>query len=88
MLVDWKAEQDEMKEILGDEYMDYNLVMASTFGLPLGDGAIRGPLKKLIEDYNLPPVLRSIPPEYVLSFLFLTSFKSTNSNNSSTLPFA
>ena len=43
MLVDWKVEQDEMKEILGDEYMDYNLVMASTFGLPLGDGAIRGP---------------------------------------------
>ena len=57
MLVDWKAEQDEMKEILGDEYMDYNLVMASTFGLPLGGGAIRGPLKKLIEDYNLPPVV-------------------------------
>lgn len=57
MLADWKAEQDEMKEILGDEYMDYNLVMASTFGLPLGDGAIRGPLKKLIEDYNLPPVV-------------------------------
>lgn len=57
MLVEWKAEQDEMKEILGDEYMDYNLVMASTFGLPLGDGAIRGPLKKLIEDYNLPPVV-------------------------------
>ena len=38
MLVDWKVEQDEMKEILGD-------------------GAIRGPLKKLIEDYNLPPVV-------------------------------
>ena len=57
MLVDWRAKQDEMKEILGDEYMDYNLVMASTFGLPLGDGAIRGPLKKLIEDYNLPPVV-------------------------------
>ena len=57
MLIEWKAEQDEMKEILGDEYMDYNLVMASTFGLPLGDGAIRGPLKKLIEDYNLPPVV-------------------------------
>ena len=57
MLVDWKVEQDEMKGILGDEYMDYNLVMASTFGLPLGDGAIRGPLKKLIEDYNLPPVV-------------------------------
>ena len=25
MLVDWKVEQDEMKEILGDEYMDYKL---------------------------------------------------------------
>lgn len=57
MLVDWKAQQEEMKEILGDEYMDYNLVMANTFGLPLGDGAIRDPLKKLIEDYNLPPVV-------------------------------
>ena len=40
MLVDWKAEQDEMKEVLGDEYMDYNLVMASTFGLLLGDAGI------------------------------------------------
>ena len=57
MLIDWKSQQDEMKEILGDEYMDYNLVMASTFGLPLGDGAIRNPLNKLIEEYNLPPVV-------------------------------
>ena len=35
-----------MKDNSCDESMDYNLVMASTFGLPLGDGAIRGPLKK------------------------------------------
>lgn len=33
-------ELDE-KDVLGDEYLDYNLVMASTFGLPLGDGAIK-----------------------------------------------
>ena len=39
------------------ETLGNNLVMASTFGLPLGNGAIRGPLKKLIEDYNLPPVV-------------------------------
>lgn len=57
MLIEWRKKQEEMKEVLGDEYMDYNLVMASTFGLPLGDGAIRNPLKKLIEDYNLPPVV-------------------------------
>ncbi len=48
MLIEWKEKQDETKDILGDEYMDYNLVMASTFGLPLGDGAIRKPLNQLI----------------------------------------
>ena len=31
-----KLKEEKMKEILGDEYIDYNLVMASTFGLPLG----------------------------------------------------
>ena len=31
--------------------------MASTFGLPLGDGAIRKPLNQLIKDYDLPPVV-------------------------------
>ena len=57
MLIEWKEKQDETKEILGDEYMDYNLVMASTFGLPLGDGAIRKPLNQLIKEHNLPPVV-------------------------------
>ena len=50
MLVEWKAEQDEVKEVLGEEYIDYNLVMATTFGNPIGTGAIRGQLKKLIEE--------------------------------------
>ena len=57
MLVEWKAQQEELKEVLGDEYMDYNLVMASTFGMPIGDSAIRNPLKKLIEEHILPPVV-------------------------------
>lgn len=48
MLIEWKEKQDETKEVLGDEYMDYNLVMASTFGLPLGDGAIRKPLNLML----------------------------------------
>ena len=38
-------------------YIDYNLVMATIFGNPIGEGAIRSQLKKLIEDYNLPPVV-------------------------------
>lgn len=57
MLVEWKAQQEELKEVLGDEYMDYNLVMASTFGMPIGDSAIRNPSKKLIEEHILPPVV-------------------------------
>lgn len=57
MLIEWKEKQDETKEVLGDEYLDYNLVMASTFGLPLGDGAIRKPLNQLIKENNLPPVV-------------------------------
>lgn len=57
MLIEWKEKQNETMEVLGDEYMDYNLVMASTFGLPLGDGAIRKPLNQLIKDYDLPPVV-------------------------------
>ena len=50
----WKNE-DIIKRGQGNFIIFLSLV--STFGLPLGDGAIRGPLKKLIEDYNLPPVV-------------------------------
>ena len=35
MLVEWKAEQDEMKEILGDEYMDYNLSLIHIYSMSL-----------------------------------------------------
>ena len=31
--------------------------MATTFGNPIGTGAIRGQLNKLIEEHNLPPVV-------------------------------
>lgn len=47
----------DAKDILGSEYMDYNLVMAGTFGYPLGDTLIRGALKKLIKEHDLPPVV-------------------------------
>ena len=43
--------------MLGEEYIDYNLVMATTFGNPIGTGEIRGQLKKLIEEHNLPSVV-------------------------------
>lgn len=57
MLAEWKQQQEEVKAVLGDEYSDYNLVMASSFGLPQEGSVIRKALKKLIADHNLPPIV-------------------------------
>lgn len=57
MLVKWKKGQDKIKETLGDEYMDYNLVMVTPFGLPIGTSSIRKALNDLIKEHNLPPVV-------------------------------
>ena len=57
MLVEWKKGQDKIKETLGEEYMEYNLVMATTFGLPVGTSSIRKALNDLIKEHNLPPVV-------------------------------
>lgn len=56
-LIDWKKEQDKLRDVLGNEYIDYNLVMATTYGLPIGNGAIRKSFNKLIKEHNLPPVV-------------------------------
>ena len=47
----------KIKETLGDEYMDYNLVMATPFGLPIGTSSIRKALNDLIREHDLPPVV-------------------------------
>ena len=57
MLVEWKKGQDKIKETLGEEYMDYNLVMATPFGLPVGTSSICKALNDLIKEHNLPPVV-------------------------------
>lgn len=57
ILLQWKEKQNEEKEILGEEYADYNLVMATAFGMPVGEAVIRSGLKKLIEENDLPPVV-------------------------------
>ena len=56
-LIEWRKEQEKLKDILGSEYTDYNLVMATSYGLPIGNGAIRNSFKKLIKEHNLPPVV-------------------------------
>ena len=57
MLVKWKEEQDATKEMLGDEYQDYNLVFAGPLGMPTEGTTIRHGMKKLIEENDLPPVV-------------------------------
>jgi len=57
MLVEWKKRQDELKEILGDEFRDFNLVMCTDFGMPASGSHIRKELNKLIEEHDLPKVV-------------------------------
>lgn len=52
-----RAEQERLKEILGSQYQDYNLVMATSFGMPEGDSGLRKKLKKLIADNGLPDIV-------------------------------
>ena len=56
-LIDIKKEQDEVKEALGSEYTDYNLIMATTFGMPINSSYIRVQLQKVIDREGLPDVV-------------------------------
>ena len=67
-LIEWRKEQEKLKDILGSEYTDYNLVMATSYGLPIGNGAIRNSFKKLIKEHNLPPVVFHSPVSYTHLF--------------------
>ena len=57
MLVERKKTVDELKELLGDEYRDYDLVFASTQGTPTESNFINRAFSKLIKDNNLPKVV-------------------------------
>lgn len=57
MLVEWKKKQDMEKEVLGEEYADFNLVLSTAYGLPVGEAVILKGLKKLIAENNLPSVV-------------------------------
>ena len=57
MLKDWKVRQDETDEMLGSEYADYNLVIASSVGTPIEASKIQKKFAKLIEENDLPRVV-------------------------------
>ena len=57
MLRAWKENQEETKEMMADEYHDYNLVFAGPCGLPTEQSSIDGALKRLIRENDLPPIV-------------------------------
>ena len=57
MLVIRKEEQDELKEALGSEYSDYDLVFAGDYGMPTEASNLTESFKKLIKEHDLPPVV-------------------------------
>lgn len=57
MLVKRKEETEELKQLFGDEYNDYNLVFAHSNGRPMESQIINRALQRLISDHNLPKVV-------------------------------
>lgn len=57
MLVDWKKDQYELREALGPEYVDYDLVFTGYYGMPTEASSITASFQKLIKENNLPKVV-------------------------------
>lgn len=57
MLVKRKQEIENLKELFGEEYKDYNLVFCSSMGTPIEGSVINRLFSKLIEENNLPKVV-------------------------------
>lgn len=57
MLIERKKQLDEMKDIFGDEYVDYGLVFCHSSGRPMEGQVITRALKKLIVENDLPDIV-------------------------------
>lgn len=57
MLIRRKKELDELKDLFGDEYKDYNLVFCSSTGTPIEGSVINRAFQKLIKEHDLPKVV-------------------------------
>jgi integrase len=57
ILREWKAAQDELRGFLGDEYQEYNLVVALPNGRPCEDRVMLKEFEKLREEAKLPKVV-------------------------------
>lgn len=57
MLVQRKAQIEELKELFGDEFYDFNLVICSSNGKPIEGQVINRGFNRLIEKTGLPKVV-------------------------------
>lgn len=57
ILRDWKVKQDKLKEFMGDEYVDYNLVLALETDRPCEDRVIGNQFERLKKSAGLPDVV-------------------------------
>lgn len=57
LLQNWQREQQEVKELLGEEYQDFNLVIAQSNGRPVENRIIEKGFLNLIERADLPRVV-------------------------------
>ena len=57
MLVQRKKDIEKLKDLLGDEFVDYDLVFCSANGRPIENGVISRGLQNLIKENDLPPVV-------------------------------
>ena len=57
ILREWKVAQDRQKEFLGEEYLDYNLVVALPNGRPCESKVIGNAFNRLKRDADLPNVV-------------------------------
>lgn len=57
ILREWKANQDELKEYLGDEYFDYDLVVCLSNGRPCDGRILEKDFEKLKTEIGLPDVV-------------------------------
>lgn len=57
ILRDWREKQDKLKELMGDEYTDFNLVLALETGRPCEDRVLGNQFERLKKSAGLPNVV-------------------------------
>ena len=57
LLAELREEQKKTIEALGDMYENYNLVLATSYGLPLGESYLRDKMQEVIDREGLPDVV-------------------------------